>query len=247
MVNVLPLVALKNFLNFLMADTPDAGNVWVGLIIVSATAYILALIFTKKSSCIVVCGWKDFLLVVAPEVIVVLILLYNAFYGRKNGKIISADSVLANVVFILPVVGTLAVSITTNLRHSSMPQAVFFIILSLVAKLIIMMVVIVFVFLILGSWRRGKQDKRYKSGYRPGKNDRFIAIVGLLASFLIGSLVKNPEGIDNTDISDSLTSIGSKDFNRSQLGVPGSLIIGIIGSLAFIAGLLAGIYFLLLN
>jgi hypothetical protein len=59
--------------------------------------------------------------------------------------------------------------------------------------------------------------------------------VGLLASFLIGSLVKNPEGIDNTDISDSLTSIGSKNFNRSQLRVSESLIIGILGSLAFIA------------
>jgi hypothetical protein len=39
---------------------------------------------------------------------------------------------------------------------------------------------------------------------------------------------------------------GSKDtFNPSQLGGPGSLIIGVFGSLAFIIGLLAGIRYLL--
>jgi hypothetical protein len=246
MENALPLIALKNFLNVLMTDTPEAGNVWVGLIVISVIVYILALIFSKKSSCIIICGWKDILLVVAPIVIIAFILLYNGLYGKNNGKTISANNVLANVLFVLPIIATFAVSIITNLRYSSMPQSVFFIILSLIAKAIIMMAIIVFVILILGAWRRGKEDKRYKSGYRPGKNDRFIAIIGLIATFLIGSLIKNPVDIDGVLLDSSRGLIGSKDtFNPSHLGGPASFIIGFLGSLAFIIGLLAGMHYLL--
>jgi hypothetical protein len=64
------------------------------------------------------------------------------------------------------------------------------------ANAIIMTAIIVSVVLILGAWRRAKKNKRYKSGYRPGKNARFIAIMGLIASFLMGSLIKNHGDID---------------------------------------------------
>jgi NADH:ubiquinone oxidoreductase subunit 3 (subunit A) len=55
---------------------------------------------------------------------------------------------------------------------------------------------------ILGAYQeRGrKKDARYKSGYRPGKNNAayvaiLMAILGFLATFFIKSLVKNPDDI----------------------------------------------------
>jgi hypothetical protein len=188
-------------------ENDEEGNI-AGLIILCIVIYIIALLFSKKSSCIIVYGWKDFALLASPLVIITFIILYNTFYGQDNGKIIEANNILANIIFVLPIITTFAVSVVANTRHSSMPYAVFFTIISIAGKIVLMIVMVVFLILcigILGAYQEKgrKKDGRYKSGYRPGKSNIVfvaiaMAILGFLATFFIKSLVKNPDGIGDS-------------------------------------------------
>jgi hypothetical protein len=198
----LPLVLLKNVFLQILNKEGNYESILVGLFISCIVIYIIAIIFSKISTCIIVNGWKDFALLAAPLVIIIFIILYNTFYGRDNGKIIEANNIIANIFFILPIIITFAVSVVSNTRNSNMPYSVFFIFISIAGKIVVMIVMLVFIILcigILGAYQEKgrKKDARYKSGYRSGKSNIVfvaiaMAILGFLATFFIKSIVKLP-------------------------------------------------------
>jgi hypothetical protein len=204
----MPLVLLQKTATQILGQEGNYESIMAGLIISCIVIYIIALIFSKKSSCIIVYGWKDFALLASPFVIIIFIILYNILYGQDNGKTIEANNILANIIFILPIITTFAVSVISNTRHSNMPYAVFFTIISIAGKIVLMIVMVVFLILcigILGAYQEKgrKKDARYKSGYRPGKSNIVfvaiaMAILGFLATFFVKSLVKNPDDIGNS-------------------------------------------------
>jgi TM2 domain-containing membrane protein YozV len=203
----MPLVLLRNIAVQILDKEGNYESILAWIIISCIVIYIIALIFSKKSSCIIVYGWKDFALLASPLVIIAFIVLYNTFYGKDNGKIIEANNIFANIIFMLPIIATFSISIVSNTRHSNMPGAVFFTIISIAGKIVLMIVMVVFIILcigILGAYQEKgrKKDNRYKSGYRPGKSNMVfvviaMAILGFLASFFIKSLVKSPNATGN--------------------------------------------------
>jgi heme/copper-type cytochrome/quinol oxidase subunit 2 len=208
---VMPLVLLQNTALQILNKEGNYESLQAGLIISCIIIYIIALIFSKKSSCIIVYGWKDFALLAAPLVVIIFIVLYNMLYAEDNGKIIETNNILANIFFILPILATFAISIVSNTRYSNMPGSIFFILISIAGKIVVMIVMVVFVILVIGilggyQEKGRKKDARYKSGYRPGKSNIVlvaiaIAILGFLATFFIKSLVKfpNDENIAHED------------------------------------------------
>ena len=202
MVMAMPLVLLQNTALQIINKEGNYESIITGLIISCIVIYIIALIFSKKSKCIIVYGWKDFALLASPLVIIIFFILYNVFYGVKNGKIIESKNIFANIFFLLPIITTFIISVISNLRHSNMPGSVFFVFISIGGKIVVMIVMAVFIILcigILGAYQeKGKRkDTRYKSGYRPGKSNIVfvaiaMAILGFLATFFIKSIVKSP-------------------------------------------------------
>jgi len=203
----LPLVWLLNTSFQIYAEKDDQESGLAVVIIICIIIYVISVLFSKKSSCIIVYGWKDFFLLVSPFLIIIFIILYNLFYGNDHGIIIEADNIVANILFLIPIILSFYISVVSNLRHSEMPLSVIFAVISIIGKLVIMIVMAVIIILfigILGSYqeKKGEKDGRYKTGYRPGKNNFwfvaiFITILGFLATVFIKSIVKHP--IDEMD------------------------------------------------
>ena len=204
----MPLVLLQKIAMKIINNEGNYQSLIVGLIISIIVIYIIALIFSKKSSCIIIYGWKDFAILVCPLVTITFIILFNVFYGRENEKTIEANNILANIIFILPIIATFAISVVSNIRHSKMPCAIFFTTISIVTKIVVMIFMAIFIILcivILAGYQEKegrKKDARFKTGYRPGKsNILFIAIaltiLGGLATFFVKSLVKTSDDISS--------------------------------------------------
>jgi len=200
---MLPLVFLQNFVSSLFNGTAELENM-IPILIIAALIYVAALILSKATSCIVIYGWRDLLLVAAPMIIIICVFLFNVLLGNDRGTPIAADNLLANILVILSMGASFAVSIVVNLRYNALPQSVFFAVISIIAKPIIMVVMVAFAILSLAlldsayTQSHGKKDRRFKSGYRP--KNRWIMgfvliIIGFLARFLIGGIIKKPQEI----------------------------------------------------
>lgn len=203
----LPLAWLGNITTQIFSGDEGHKSALALFVIVCIVIYIISVLFSKNSSCIIVYGWKDFFLLVSPLLIITFILLFNIFYGKDHGKTIKADNIVANIIFLIPIILSFCVSVVSNLRHSEMPLSVIFAVISIIGKIVIMFFLGIFIIAFIGALggyqgEKGKKDKRYKTGYRPGKNNSLIviiiiAILGFLATVFIENIVKQP--IDEMD------------------------------------------------
>jgi hypothetical protein len=201
----LPLVWLGNITVQIIGGEEENKSGLAVFVIICIVIYIISVLFSKNSSCIIVYGWKDFFLLVSPLLIITFILLFNVF--SDDEKKISATNIVANILFIIPIIFSFYISVISNLRHSEMPLSVIFAVISIIGKIVIMCflgIIIVSFIGILGGYQKtkGEKDKRYKSGYRPGKSNFWfvaiaIAILGFLATVFIKSIVKPSDEMDN--------------------------------------------------
>ena len=199
----LPLVFLQNFVLSIYHGTTELETM-IPFLIIAGLIYVTALVFSKVTSCIVIYGWRDLFLVAAPMIVIICAFLFNVVHGIHSGTPITADNTVANILVILSMGASFAVSIVVNLRYNALPQSVFFAVISIIAKPIIMVVMVAFAILSLAlldsayTQSHGKKDRRFKSGYRP--KNRWIMgfvliIIGFLARFLIGGIIKKPQEI----------------------------------------------------
>ena len=219
------------FLDFLIWEkTPESEGVLATVIVIGIIVYIIALIFSKTTSCIIIYGWKDFLLVAAPMTIYIISIFFGD--GTEETRSNLTSSMAVNFLIIIPIIATFAVSIIVNLRYNALPQSIFFAIISIIAKPVVMLAVAVFALLSLGfisgAYKPGKKDARYKTGYRPSENQFIrgivIAVVGFLAKFLIGGIIKRPQEIQEQNeyygeyvgAEDSEESEGNKNNEESE-------------------------------
>jgi len=203
----LPLAWLGNITTQILGGDEGHKSALALFVIVCIVIYIISVLFSKNSSCIIVYGWKDFFLLVSPLLVIIFILLFNAFYGRDHEKIIEMDNYFANIIFLIPIILSFCVSIISNLRHSEMPLSIIFAVISIIGKIVIMFFLGIFIIAFIGALggyqgKKGEKDKRFKTGYRPGKDNSLIviiivAILGFLATVFIKNIVKQP--IDEKD------------------------------------------------
>jgi hypothetical protein len=155
----------------------------IGLII-----YVIGLILSKTTTCVVIWRWFDLSAVTIPGLI--LIALLYLMNNKQDQGIAFTNNVMFNVLFILSIVVTITLSIISNMRNSNGILIIIFSIISILAKVFIMILVPIFIFLFLGAMNYGKDDKRYKGGKRGNTNLIAMAIIGGLAALLVGSLIK---------------------------------------------------------
>ena len=183
-------------LRFITALLFDNAIPLEGIIVTGIIIFIVALILSKKTSCIIMYGWWDFFFVLAPVIIFVVHLFFNI---DKNEKF----TYMANILIIASTFTTIAISVYSNIRYNSLPQSIFYTIISLLVKPFVMLAMPVLAltcFAMLDSaYKPGKKDARYKSGERPSEKAWLmailLAIIGFLFKHLVAGIVKNPQEI----------------------------------------------------
>ena len=154
----------------------------IGLIV-----YILALILSKTTSCTVIWQWFDVVVTAIPGIIF-LSMLY--IYKTEDGGVLF-QHIWINILFIISFISSMVLSIISNIRNSRLPFFILYILVSISAKLFIMILVPIFILLFIAAATYGETAKRTRSGRRGNKNIIAMAIVAGLAALLVVSLIKN--------------------------------------------------------
>jgi uncharacterized membrane protein len=101
---------------------------------------------------------------------------------------------LLNFLFFFISIITFTISIIINIKYSGV-KGLFFAMLSILSKLIIMILIPIIIFLFLMAISSGKKDRRYRDGTKGNEMTKWIAVVSAIAIFLIANLVKGDQKI----------------------------------------------------
>lgn len=170
---------LKNITNSLFSF---AKNNIIIFLIIALLIIILSQIFSKKTDCIVIWGWWDLI----PVAIAGIIFVYYLYASYNE---IKYDSI-ANVIYFSCVLITFIFSLIGNIKYSGSKWP-FFLIISILTKIIIMIIIpIILVLLIFTYLYGGKKDGRFRDGTRDNDKTFILGILSVIFLFLIGSLIK---------------------------------------------------------
>ena len=138
--------------------------------------YILALYLSNRTECIIVYTWKDMLLL--------LITFGVGCYFYRNDE-------FEEKIFIIciPFVFSIIISIYANLG-SSIPKCIFFSLISILTKLMLVIIAPLLIFGLLEANNSGVKDGRYKDGTKGNERSKNVSIVLMLISLLITPLIK---------------------------------------------------------
>lgn len=157
------------------------GSFWFILLAIGILIYIGAYKLSENTNCVIVYGWKDF--------IVIALGVFFVFVLRDNiGEDISTlfiPMVFFSISIIFSLIG--------NIRGSA-KDGIFYVILytlaSIITKIILLVVIPVIIFLGLLAATSGKEDKRYKDGTKNNARTANIGLFSAIASFLFMPLMK---------------------------------------------------------
>jgi MFS family permease len=150
--------------------------------------YIIGLILSKTTACVIIWRWFDLIVVTIPGLIFIVLLYF--MNNEQDKSVVFTNNVMFNILFVLSIVITITLSIISNIKNNHGILIIIFAIVSILSKVFIMILVPVFILLFLGAINYGKDDRRYKGGKRGNANLIAMAIIGGLAVLLVGSLVK---------------------------------------------------------
>jgi hypothetical protein len=182
-----------------VSDDLNGGSIAVLSIMLLCTipVFIIGMLFSKKTRCIIVFGWGDFVLTLVPI-----------------ATFIAADCVLAetqstflvlNILFCVSAFVSFAVSILSNLKFSGTPRGVIYAVISVITKLSVMLMAPLLLFLLFGMFFAGepaKRDRRFKTGWRPRRDSPLFFMILALATFMLYGVMKNPSDMISDDLSD---------------------------------------------
>jgi hypothetical protein len=171
-----PLKVFSKSLNLL----GQSDKIFIFLII-ALIIYAIALLFSSKTNCVIIWGWWDLILMAIPGLIFV-------YYLFNTDNIIKYDVAL-NIIFLVTTMVTFAFSIIINLKYSG-GKGLLFALVSILAKIVIMIIIPIIIFLFFIALSSGKKDRRYRDGTRGNTKSMWIAIVSVIALFLVINLIK---------------------------------------------------------
>lgn len=154
-------------------------------IIMVLTIWILGIIFSKSTRCVVIYGWKDILILLIPGAIFSFYLIY--FDSITN-------EILLNSIFIIAFIISIVFSFIGNIKSTKKFNP-FYIIISVVVKIVLIILVPVVIVAFIGALGSGKKDKRYKDGTRNNTKTAMIGLVIGLVGLLLLPLIKTDEDI----------------------------------------------------
>jgi hypothetical protein len=168
------------------------------MLLCTVPVYIIGAMFSKKTRCVIVFGWADFILTMLPM----------ATFIASDFVLVSKGGLLfLNILFCVSVLATLAISVFSNLGYSGAPNGIIYAAISVVTKVSIMMMAPLFLILLFGLFFAGepaKKDRRYKTGWRPRRESVLYLIILTLATFMVYSVMKKPDdmAIENNILDD---------------------------------------------
>jgi magnesium-transporting ATPase (P-type) len=184
---VLPLPLLLNFVGKLISQDNIITFGSVGLVF-----YILALILSKTTKCIILWHWWDLIILAIPGVI--FLCTFYAVNKSENTNMEFVNNIALNILFVFSFIITFALSVFANIKYSGILKSLIYITIAIVAKIFIAILIPVFIVLFFGALNYGEKDKRYKYGRIGNKNIIIAGIIAAVAVLLVGSLIKN--GVD---------------------------------------------------
>jgi hypothetical protein len=142
--NKAPILLLQNILTTLVEklDGLELSEAVIIIIVPLVAVYFTALLFSKKTRCIIICGWPDLLLMALPELLIGFVWIFNGFIAANYELTpIEFDNVLLNILFTAPIIITLGISVVSNLKNNGFPAALLYIFISILGKLIVMILI----------------------------------------------------------------------------------------------------------
>lgn len=147
--------------------------------------YIIALVCSYKTKCVIISGWKD-LIILALLSFDTIGLVYCLYDGAGTGYITTLG-----IIFMVLFIFTIKYSITANI--SIIPHGMIFACLSILTK--VLMLIIIPLIILLYSYYTGnsayKTDRRYRDGTKGNTKTAKVAAFVTVVAFLVGALVKN--------------------------------------------------------
>lgn len=161
------------------------GSFWFILLAIGILIYIGAYKLSKNTNCVIVYGWKDFI-VIALGVFFIFVLRN---YIREDISTLFIPMGFFSISIIFSLIG--------NIRGSA-KDGIFYVILYTLASIItkIILLVVIPVIIIYGYFvaNSGKEDKRYKDGTKNNDRTANIGLFSAIVSSLFMPLMKTKEG-----------------------------------------------------
>ena len=183
----LPLKSLVDGTLVLMRGDNLITAVCIALII-----YIVALILSKTTSCVIIWRWFDAVITSIPGLLFLLLIYLLFDSGIESEELLG--NIWLNILFIVSFISAMLLSVLSNKKYSGFPLSLFFMFISMAAKLVVMIIVPIFIALFFGAMNHGKKDKRTRVGKQGNQNLIAMAVIAGLAYLLVGGLIKNPGG-----------------------------------------------------
>ena len=163
------------------------SNNLVVFVVLALIVWGLGIIFSKRTKCVIIYGWKDILILLIPGVIF-------SFYLVKAESI--THDILLNTIFVISFIISIIFSFIGNIK-STKHFNIFYIFISIVVKILLIILIPVVIVIFIGALGSGKKDKRYKDGTRGNTKTAMIGLVVGLVGLLLVPLVKTDETINN--------------------------------------------------
>lgn len=158
-------------------------------------AFIIAHVKARRSTMVVIAGWKDVTLLATPIILGLLILLAFLILGYVDAVEDRAefltDRIVNNILIFWLVASAVSLIISFVLSIIANRNNAFNIIISILAKVFVFSILI---FLILGvldyHLRENKKDRRFRDGTRGNNKTKWYLFIFAIASMLLIPLVK---------------------------------------------------------
>jgi len=160
----------------------------VAFLITLAVIYIIALILSKKTKCIIIWGWKDLLVLAFLSISIIAILVITL---RKISDVPANTVPVLGVIALVLCVLTILNSFLSNIT-SMPPASIIYIVISILTKMILLAVipVIVLLYMSYNSDSSYKKDGRYRDGTKGNIKTQKLATFAVVVSFMVGTLIK---------------------------------------------------------
>lgn len=159
-----------------------AKKFWYILLAIGILIYIAAYKLSENTNCVIVYGWKDF--------IIIALGVFFLFFIRDD--ILQKDYTmlfLPMTFFSISALFSLIGNIRGNARDGFL-KILPFTLASLITKLVLLVVVPIIIICGLLAATSGEKDKRYKDGTKNNQRTANIALFSVIAGFLFEPLIK---------------------------------------------------------
>ena len=159
-----------------------AKHFWFIFLGIGIIIYIVAYKLSENTSCVIVYGWKDFI-IIALGVFFLFIIKDDIL--QKDYTLLFIPMVFFSISALFSIIG--------NIRGSASDgflKVLFFTLASLITKIVLLVVVPIIIFCGLMAATSGKEDKRYKDGTKNNARTANLALFSAIAALLFEPLIK---------------------------------------------------------